>query len=83
MQHKFSKLFHLWRISLILKVQYREEKLDCWESILFTLTSRKVKQRRCTEIQFECNFNLALEAFTPYLHIVQSRTLAATHRELA
>lgn len=83
MQHKFSKLFHLWRISLILKAQYIEEKLRSLERMLLTLTSKKVKQKRCTEIQFECNFNLVSEAFTLYLHVVQTRTLASTHRELA
>lgn len=69
---QFSKLFHLWRINLAIKAQYIEEKLHCLESILATLTSRKVKQRWYTEKQFRCNLLLA-SAFTLHLYIVKFR----------
>lgn len=71
---QFSKLFHLWRISIILKEQYIEEKLHCLESILATLTSRKVNQTQCPEMQFKYNFKLASEAFILGHHRVQIRT---------
>lgn len=67
---QFSKLFHLWRISLILKAQYREGKLHCLRNIIATLTFRKAKQRPCIEIQFKRNFKLASEVLIIYLHIL-------------
>lgn len=78
---QFSKLFHLWRISLILRAQYREDNLHCLESILATLTSREVKQRWCTEMQFKCNFNSASEACTLSLSLDQFRTPSLPSKE--